>query len=165
MQRVRAGIGLTVGLFLACRSATTTGAGDCGEAPLPSVPPHQTVSRGHIIDTGFARSDLARLVFRVRSAGPTEPGKILTTPFVALRDSLAADRAQLGRIGDSTGLAVVDSVPLRYTAAQVRRIGYVTRTFPIAVRGGYTDTIDVTLAEARLCLYHSRSAFAKRLQN
>jgi hypothetical protein len=54
---------------------------------------------------------------------------------------------------------------MRYTTAQIRGIGYITHTFPIAVRGGYTDTIAVTLAEARLCLYHSSSAFPVRLQN
>jgi hypothetical protein len=105
------------------------------------------------------------LVFRVRSAGPTNPGKVLTTPFVLLRDSLAADRTQRRSIGDSTGLAVVDSVPLSYTTAQILALGYVSRKFSIAVRPGYTDTIDVTLAEDRLCLAHARSAFALRLQN
>jgi hypothetical protein len=144
---------LAVGVLFACRSAPTTRPRDCGGPLTPSVPPHHTLRHGSV-DTAYVRSGLARLVFRVRSAGPTEPGRSIASPTVLLRDSLAGDRTPLGRIGNSTGVAILDSVPLRYTTARVFALGYVSRTFPVALRSGYTDTIDVLLGEDRICLYH-----------
>lgn len=151
-QLVRALVVLAIGPAFACRSVSTTAEPECGKPTAPSIPSHHTIRQGAVIDTAYARSGIARLVFRVRSAGP-DPGKPLaTTPLVYLQDSLADNRVQLRRIGDSAGVAVLDSVSPRYSSARVLSIAYVSHTFPIAVRRGYTDTIDVALAEARLCL-------------
>jgi len=145
---------VVVGLIGGCRSSATSRGRECGEPLTPSQPPHSEIRHGHVIDSAYARQDLARLVFRVRSAGPTAPGSAIAAPAVLLRDSLGDYRTQLARIGDAKGVTIVDSVPLRYRSARVQRLGYAGLSFPLGVRSGYTDTIDVTLAEARICLYH-----------
>ena len=159
---------LATGVLLACSArAGSQGEGthivDCGPPPTPTEPPHSDIRLGSYVDSTAATRGVAELVFRVRSAGPAFHGTPLQGFSVLLRDTLTLDAPPLHGIGDSSGIAVVRSVPVGYTSAHVQRIGYFSYTVPLAVRPGYTDEISVALAEA--CVYHSASASVHRLQN
>jgi hypothetical protein len=136
---------------------------ECEHPPTPPVPPHADIRLGAHVDSSRARRGLAQLVFRARSAGPVFQGIPLQNFTVVLRDTLTAHVPPIGRYGDSTGTALIPSVPVGYTSARVQRIGYVSHTLPLTVRPGYTDTILVALPEA--CVYPSDSASKRRLQN
>jgi hypothetical protein len=155
MRLVRAVSVFALGPIVGCVSrGTPEPARACSGPPIPSVPPQSEVRLGEIFDTTYARRDLARLVFRVRSAGPTDPGSRISFAAVILEDSLSTRQTPRGMIADSTGVALLDSVPERYTSVRVQRVGYRTYKFPLAVRAGYSDTVAVSLAETRVCLAH-----------
>ena len=145
---------LATGPLGACQPPATIVQSDCGPSPPPSEPPHSALHLATDLDTAYARHGLARFVFRVRSAGPTHQGIRVNTPRIVLQDTLSTHLPPLGSFGDSTGVAVVDSVRVGYTSARVQGLGYITYTVPLVVRPGYSDTIGVALAEARLCLAH-----------
>ena len=156
---------LSLAAGFACRSARAVDSPDCGPPDAPSVPPQHTIRHGQSLDTAYARAGLARFVFHVRSAGPSHLDRPLSSPVVYLYDSLGTTRVHPTQRGDSTGIVRLDSVASRHMTARVLGLGYVSRTFSVIARAGYSDTIHVRLAEARLCLLSRKAAFTVRLQN
>ena len=152
MRLARAVSVLAMGPFLACVSPGRPGVRPCSGPSIPAVPPYSEIHLGNVVDTADARRGLAQLVFHVRSAGPTEPGRVVTAYTVVMQGFLTGQLPPLDGVGDSSGIAVVSSVPLGYTSAQVQRIGYDSYTAPLMVRPGHSDTIRVALAEATSCL-------------
>ena len=151
MRLIRAVPVVTLVAVLACQSGRVVHVPECPPPPPPSVPPQHTIRQGQSVDTAYARAGFARLVFHIRSAGPSDLGEPLGSAAVYLFDSLASGRALAGRRGDSTGVVFLDSVPYRHMTARVVRLAYVGRTFPILTRAGYSDTIHVTMAADRIC--------------
>ena len=116
------------------------------------------------IDSAYAQLGLARLVLQVRSGAPNNPGASLLAR-VGVSNSLPGNE-QLWRLSDSTGTIVLDSLTMRSVSVRVSGLGYATHIFPLAVRPGHTDTIDVTLPAVRVCpIPLPPTAFDLRLQN
>ncbi|HJR66292.1 MAG TPA: hypothetical protein VJ802_07660 [Gemmatimonadaceae bacterium] len=123
------------------------------------------IRHGRVLDTAYVRRSLGRLIFHVRGEWSINPGAVIDGYIVALGDSAVTDLPPLGSIGDSAGIAVMDAVPIAYTLAQVRRIGYRAYTVPVVVRPGYTDSIIVDLASTPVCILESLTLFDHRLPN
>ena len=137
---------------------------------LRTMPTHapsakHEIRHGRVLDTAYVRRSLGRLIFHVRGEWSINPGAVIDGYIVALGDSAVTDLPPLGSIGDSAGIAVMDAVPIAYTLAQVRRIGYRAYTVPVVVRPGYTDSIIVDLASTPVCILESLTLFDHRLPN
>jgi hypothetical protein len=115
------------------------------------VPGRHEFRLGDVLDTSYAHRSVGRLVFQTR---PTYAltGKIINGYTVVLGDSSIKDLPPLGAVGDSAGVALLKAVPVAYTFAHVRRIGYRNHTVPLVIRPGYTDTVIVTLTNTPLCV-------------
>jgi hypothetical protein len=136
-----------------------------------AIPPEYRINGFHdirfgdVLDSSYAHRGLGRLVFYVRSTYGTDLGNVVNTYSVVLGDSAIKELPSLGALGDSIGVAVVKAVPLGYTFATVRRIGYYSHTVPVLVRPGYTDTVFVALPSHPVCVLESLVASDVRLQN
>ena len=138
----------SIGLLVACRSAPTHYTSGCGGPSEPIPPGSHTLRPSQSIDSAYAQLGLARLVFHVRSSGPTNSGAPLFAR-VGVDDSRHTEH--LARLSDSTGKVVLDSLAMRSVSVRVSGLGYAVHTFPLSVRAGHTDTIDVTLPAVRVC--------------
>jgi hypothetical protein len=161
---------LVTGPLVAC--ATTPAAPNrCDPTFLLRTMPAHTPSakheirHGRVLDTAYARRSLGRLIFHVRREWSINPASVVDSYIVALGDSAATELPPLGSVGDSAGIAVVDAVPIAYTLAHVRRIGYRGYTVPLVVRPGYTDSIIVHLASTPVCILESVTVLDHPLQN
>ena len=153
----------SIGLLVACRSAPNPRTSGCG-GPSEAIPPgRHSLRSSQSIDSASAQLGLARLVFHVRSSGPTNSGAPISAT-VAVGDSLFRYTERFSRQSDSTGIVVVDSLSMRSVGVRVSALGYAVHTFPFSVRPGHTDTLDVTLPAVRVCpIDLPRHAFGFRL--
>ena len=160
------------GLLLACGAPRATYSSSCGISARPAaIPPEyrikgfHNIRLGDVLDSSYAHRGVGRFVFYVRSTYGTDLGNVVDAYSVVLGDSATNDLPPLRALGDSIGVAVVKVVPMAYTFAIVRRIGYYSHTVPVLVRPGYTDTVFVALPSHPICLLESLLAFDVRLQN
>ena len=155
----------SIGPLVACRSAATPHTSGCGGPSEPIPPVSHSLRPSQSIDSAYAHLGLARLVFQVRSGAPNNSGASLFAR-VGVSDSLPGNSEQLWRLSDSTGTIVVDSLTMSSISVRVSGLGYATHIFPLSVRPGHTDTIDVTLPAVRVCpIPLPPTAFDRRRRN
>jgi hypothetical protein len=148
---------LATGPLIACGAPRATPSSSCGPS-FPAIPPDYPIKGRHeirlgsVLDTSYASRSVARLVFHVRSTDGVDLGHVVRAYTVVLGDSVIKDLPPLGAVGDSTGVALLKAVPVAYTFAHVRRIGYRNHTVPLAVRPGYTDSVFVALPSGPVCI-------------
>ena len=156
MRRTLAVAVLVTGALFACGTPRATQTDSCGTHFIPPPPPKPEIPATHetrfgtVLDTAYARRGVARLVFHVHSA--LNRDEVVALYAVIMRDSVIKDLPPLGSVADSTGVAVLKAVPVAYSSAHVRRIGYLSYTLPLVVRPGYTDTIIVALPRTPVCI-------------
>jgi hypothetical protein len=157
MRRARGVAVLATTAIVACSPPRAPYNGGCDIPRLMAIPAEYEVPGrhefrlGNVLDTSYAHRSVGQLVFQVSSTYALI-GTTINAYTVVLGDSSIKDLPALGAVGDSAGVAMLKAVPVAYTFAQVRRIGYRNHTVPLVIRPGYTDTVIVTLTNTPLCV-------------
>jgi hypothetical protein len=152
MMRRPLGILALMLLAVGCR---TSGSGGY-RCPPPTGTASVTVRAADVMTSN---ADEGELVVRVRHGTTALP--VIAGANVSLhRDTLLASlsRPAQAAVTDDQGIATLLSIPSGPYGVWVRHVGYWPVRHELVVRGGYTDTLDITLRTAGLCLSYGEPA-------